>query len=174
VEYKLRSNAEKIALAVETEGEGQLKVTIGDKQYDAGYQRISDNYLHLTVNGRQVNAFVAATPAGKAITVNGRTWLFEDETARSTRARRGTQGGPQKVSPPMPAVVTKILIATGETVERGQGLLVVSAMKMDTTLTAPFDGVVTRINCAEGDKVTPKQVLVDIDAVKGGASETAS
>ena len=73
----------------------------------------------------------------------------------------------------MPAVVTKILVSTGETVEQGQGLLVVSAMKMDTTLTAPFDGLVTRINCAEGDKVTPSQVLVDIDAAKGDEAESA-
>jgi biotin carboxyl carrier protein len=65
----------------------------------------------------------------------------------------------------MPAVVTKILVAEGETVEKGQGVVVVSAMKMDTTLAAPIDGVVARINVAEGDKVTPKQVLVDITPV---------
>lgn len=174
MEYKLTCNEEKITLAVETTGEGQFRAAIGDKQCDAAYQRISDNCLHLTVNGRQVNAFVADTPAGKAITVNGRTWLFEDETSRGTRARRGPQGSPQDVSPPMPAVVTKILVTTGEAVEKGQGLLVVSAMKMDTTLTAPFDGVVTKINCAEGDKVTPKQVLVDIEATKREASETVA
>jgi len=171
VEYKLRCNETQIALAVETTGEGQMKAAIGDKQYEAAYQRISDNCLHLTVNGRQVKAFMDDTPVGKAITVNGRTWLFEDETSRSTRARRGPQGSPQNVSPPMPAVVTKILVSTGEAVEKGQGLLVVSAMKMDTTLTAPFDGVVIKINCAEGDKVTPKQILVDIEAAK---SETSS
>jgi len=172
VEYKLTCNEEKITLAVETTGEGQFRAAIGDKQCDTDYQRISDNCLHLSVNGRQVNAFVADTPAGKAITMNGRTWLFEDETTRSTRTRRGTQGGPQNVSPPMPAVVTKILVTTGETVEKGQGLLVVSAMKMDTTLSAPFDGVVTKINCAEGDKVTPKQVLVDIEATEDETSKT--
>jgi 3-methylcrotonyl-CoA carboxylase alpha subunit len=59
-------------------------------------------------------------------------------------------------------------------VEQGQGLLVVSAMKMDTTLTAPFDGVVTQINCAEGDKVTPKQVLVDIEAAAGETHDNAA
>ena len=63
----------------------------------------------------------------------------------------------------MPAVVTQILVAQGQTVEKGQGLLVVSAMKMDTILTAPFAGVVTRINVTEGEKVAPKQVLVDIE-----------
>ena len=172
MEYKLRCNEDTLSLAVETAGEGQLKATIGDNQYEAAFQRITDNCLQLSVNGRQVSAFVAGTPTGKAITINGRTWLFEDETSRGTRARREPQGSPRNVSPPMPAVVTKILVTTGEAVEKGQGLLVVSAMKMDTTLTAPFDGVVTKINCAEGDKVTPKQVLVDIEAAKGAETDT--
>ena len=174
MEYKLKYNEETVALEVATKDEGRFKATIGDNQYEAGFQRISDNCLHLVVNGRQTMAFVADTTAGKAVTINGRTWLLEDESTRSSRGRSGPKSGPQAVTPPMPAVVTKILVYTGETVEKGQGLLVVSAMKMDTTLTAPFDGVVTQINCAEGDKVTPKQVLVDIDATKDGAADTAA
>ncbi|HOS98411.1 MAG TPA: acetyl-CoA carboxylase biotin carboxyl carrier protein subunit [Deltaproteobacteria bacterium] len=43
----------------------------------------------------------------------------------------------------------------------------VSAMKMETTLSAPFPGIVTRINCAEGDKVMPGQILVDIERDEG-------
>ena len=167
MEYKLKYNAETVTLAGETEGEGQFKATIGDSRYKVAFQRISDSRLQLVVNGRQAAAFAADTPAGKFVAVNGRAWLLEDDSTRSTRARSGSKSGPQVVTPPMPAVVTKILVSVGETVEKGQGLLVVSAMKMDTTLSAPFDGVVTGINAAEGDKVTPKQVLVDIAAAKG-------
>lgn len=164
MEYKLRYNEEKVALAIESDGEGQFKATIGDNQFEVTYQRISNSRPNLVVNGRQATAFVADTFGGKAVTVNGRTWFLEDESARSPRPRSGPQSGPKAVTPPMPAVVTKILVSTGETVEKGQALLVVSAMKMDTTLSAPFDGVVTQISCSEGDKVTPKQVLVDIEA----------
>ena len=163
VEYKLRYYEETVALDVKLEDEGEFKATIGDNHYETAFQRISDNCLHLIVNGRQTMAFVADTSAGKTVSINGRTWLLEDESARRARPKGGPKSGPKAVTPPMPAVVTKILVVAGETVEKGQGLLVVSAMKMDTTLSAPFDGVVTQINCAEGDKVTPKQVLVDIE-----------
>ncbi len=173
MDYKLRYNEETVPLAVEPGDEGQFKAAIGDNLYEAAFQRISDNCLHLVVNGRQTMAFVADTPAGKAVTINGRSWLLEDENTPSSRGRSGPKSGPKTVTPPMPAVVTKILVSAGETVEQGQGLLVVSAMKMDTTLTAPFDGVVTQINCAEGDKVTPKQVLVDIEAAEGEESSAA-
>ena len=64
----------------------------------------------------------------------------------------------------MPAVVVRILIQKGEQVEKGQGLVVVSAMKMETTLCAPFAGEVTAIHTSVGEKVAPGEILVEIKA----------
>ena len=172
MEYKLKSNEDVISLEVEADGDERFTVSIGEKRHDVIYRRISAHQVHLTVDGRQVMAFVADAPEGKTVMIGGRAWLLEDAAAQQTRRKGGRKNGPSQVSPPMPAVVTKILVAQGDRVEKGQGVVVVSAMKMDTTLTAPFDGVVTRINVAEGDKVTPKQVLVDIAPAE--AEETAS
>lgn len=172
MEYKLKNGEDVIKLDVETDGEERFHASIGERRYEVRYRRISDHQIHLTIDGRQVMAFVADTPEGKTVMVDGRTWLLEDAAARQTRRRGARQDGPKQVSPPMPAVVTKLLVAEGDRVEKGQAVVVVSAMKMDTTLTSPFDGVVTRINVAEGDKVTPKQVLVDIEP--SAAEETAS
>ncbi|MBI9087124.1 MAG: acetyl-CoA carboxylase biotin carboxyl carrier protein subunit [Desulfobacterales bacterium] len=104
--------------------------------------------------------------------INGRTWLVQDADAQPQQGRRrgGLKNGPTTVTPPMPAVVTRILVNEGDAVTKGQGVIVVSAMKMETTLNAPYDGRVTRINVAEGDKVAPKQILVDIEAAE--AAET--
>ena len=171
MEYKLKNNEDIIAVAVETDGDARFVAVIGEKSFDVAYRRISSHEMHLTVDGRQFTAFVADTPEGKAVMTKGRAWLLKEAPARGARPGKGLKGGTLTVSPPMPAVVTKILVAEGETVEKGQGVVVVSAMKMDTTLAAPFDGVVARINVAEGDKVTPKQVLVDITPVQ--ATEAA-
>ncbi len=170
MEYKLKHNEDMIALSVKSDGEARFTAVIGETSFDVAYRRISNHEIHLTVDGRQVAAFVADTPDGTAVMVKGRAWLLQEAPARGARPGKGLKGGPLTVSPPMPAVVTKILVAEGETVEKGQGVVVVSAMKMDTTLAAPFDGVVARINVAEGDKVTPKQVLVDITPVPANES----
>jgi len=162
VEYKFKNNEDIISLTVEADGDHSFEAAVGEDHHAVTFRRISDHRLHLTVDGRCVTAFVADTPEGKTVMVNGQSWLLEDAAASSSRRRGNRPDGPKQVSPPMPAVVTRILVATGDSVEKGQGLVVVSAMKMDTTLTAPFDGVVAAINVAEGDKVTPKQVLVDI------------
>ncbi|HPS94887.1 MAG TPA: biotin/lipoyl-binding protein, partial [Deltaproteobacteria bacterium] len=77
--------------------------------------------------------------------------------------RRGLKELPQEVTPPMPSVVVRIMVGEGDPVEKGQGVVVVSAMKMETTLQAPFKGKVLKVNAAEGDKVMPGQILVDIE-----------
>ncbi len=163
MDFRLKHKEETIALAVEASGEGGFAAAIGDRRVAVSFARISEHQMRLTVDGRQVLAFVAETPDGKAVMVDGRTFLLADERASGARPRSGAANGPKTVTPPMPAVVTQILVAQGQAVEKGQGLLVVSAMKMDTLLTAPFAGVVTRVNVAEGEKVAPKQVLVDIE-----------
>ena len=53
--------------------------------------------------------------------------------------------------------------AEGDIVKKSQPLIIVAAMKMETTLTAPYDGKVAKINVAEGDKVGARQVLIDLD-----------
>lgn len=173
MDLRLKYNEETITLGVEPAGDDSFSVAIGDRKMDVAFERISDHLLRLTVDGRQTMAFVAETTEGKAVMVDGRTYMLADDRASSSRARAGAKTGPKAVTPPMPAVVTRILVSQGESVEKGQGLLVVSAMKMDTVLTAPYDGIVTGINVAEGEKVVPKQVLVDIEAAAadGAANE---
>ncbi|MCP4623272.1 MAG: biotin/lipoyl-binding protein, partial [bacterium] len=70
---------------------------------------------------------------------------------------------PDTITPPMPSVVASILVEAGERIEKNQNVVVLSAMKMETTLVAPFAGKVTRVNVAEGDKVMPGQILIDIE-----------
>jgi acetyl-CoA/propionyl-CoA carboxylase, biotin carboxylase, biotin carboxyl carrier protein len=162
VQYKLEVNRKPIALEVEIQGDNRFTALIDGKNHQTRYAKISDNTIQLTVDGRQTMAFVADTPEGKAIMVDGRVWLIEDAAAPRNRRKGGPSKEPTDVSPPMPAVVTKIMVAVGDTVVKGQGVVVVSAMKMDMILSAPYDGVVERINAAEGEKVAPTQVLVDI------------
>jgi len=64
------------------------------------------------------------------------------------------------------------MVSEGDDVEKGQGVVVVSAMKMETTLQAPFKGKVVQINVAEGDKVMPGQILVDIEREKEADSSS--
>ena len=63
----------------------------------------------------------------------------------------------------MPGRVVKALVAEGDTVEAGQPVIIVEAMKMENEVTAPGPGVVRRINVSQGDTVDAGAVLVELE-----------
>jgi 3-methylcrotonyl-CoA carboxylase alpha subunit len=62
----------------------------------------------------------------------------------------------------MPGRIRKTLVEPGDSVERGQVVLVLEAMKMEHAIRAPRDGTVTRLDHAEGDLVEAGTVLAEI------------
>jgi biotin carboxyl carrier protein len=71
--------------------------------------------------------------------------------------------GRQQVAAPMPGKIVRILVQAGETVESGQGLVVVEAMKMQNEIRSPKNGRVEKIVAKEGDTVNAGDVLVWVD-----------
>ena len=70
---------------------------------------------------------------------------------------------PGDVAAPMPGRVTAILVGVGDTVAKGQTVLVVEAMKMETQIHAPIAGKVTAVLVAAGDAVNPDETLLRIE-----------
>jgi len=163
MEYKLRIDEEvKTVEVTATEG-NVIQATLDQESMDVSYTLVSDHQIHLSMNGVNVNAYVMDGPEGKTVLIHGVPYLVEDaQTLKTIRKRRGTHL-PTEVTPLTPSVVIALLVKTAETVKKGQGVIVLSAMKMETTLTAPFDGVVTAINVAEGESVSPGHILIDIE-----------
>jgi biotin carboxyl carrier protein len=99
------------------------------------------------------------------VVVKGHSYEIEDadRMEESLPGKKSFVNMATIVASPMPAVVIGILVKPGDRVEKGQGLVIVSAMKMETTLFAPFAGMVSGINAKLGDKVMPTHILVDIE-----------
>lgn len=99
----------------------------------------------------------------------GRTWVAIDglvvvaEMPVATSRPRAGAAGRDALSAPMPATVIAVQVAVGDTVEAGDTLVLLEAMKMEVPLRAPHAGVVTVLRCAPGDLVQPGGALVDIE-----------
>ena len=63
----------------------------------------------------------------------------------------------------MPGKIIQVLVSEGDSVIKGQALVVMEAMKMEQTMTAPADGVVASVRVAEGDQVDAGAALIVID-----------
>jgi len=164
MKYNLEIKGEAEALLVEQQDGGGMVITAAGKQRTVTARRIDTHRLVLNVDGAIRNVFLGGNDAAKQIVIDGVAYGVADADAKAMAAATGgtDRETPREVTPPMPAVVVKVLVALAQDVQKGEGLVVVSAMKMETTLSAPFDGQVTGINAAEGDKVMPGDILVDL------------
>jgi biotin carboxyl carrier protein len=173
--YTVRIAGADIPMNADLSDEGIVTATIGEKSVIVRFSVVSPNQIHLDVDGTGVNVYLADDHEGKLINVHGTTYLVQDTEALAQTANRGRalKELPQEITPPMPSVVVRIMVGQGDLVVKGQSVVVVSAMKMETTLQAPFGGKVLKINAAEGDKVMPGQILVDIERQAGDRKEPA-
>jgi acetyl-CoA/propionyl-CoA carboxylase biotin carboxyl carrier protein len=72
-------------------------------------------------------------------------------------------GGDGTISAPMQGTIVKVLVGEGDSVETGQAVLVLEAMKMENTINAETSGTVREIRVGEGDTVGTGDVLVVIE-----------
>jgi 3-methylcrotonyl-CoA carboxylase alpha subunit len=83
--------------------------------------------------------------------------------AAAAPKRRAKTSAGHSVTAPMPGTVIKINVRIGDTVSKGDTLVVLEAMKMELPIRAPGDARVKAIECREGDLVQPDTVLVEFD-----------
>jgi len=166
LKYRLKSGEQTSEIEVSSAGNPQdLRIAMAGKAFDVSFQRISEDCLWMVVDGKATKAFVVRAGEGTLVFVAGRSYLVEDadRLAMQAQGRGGHEETPKEVTPPMPSVVVRILVSEGAAVKKGQGLIVVAAMKMETTLAAPFDGKVRKINASINQKVAPGDLLVEIE-----------
>lgn len=89
----------------------------------------------------------------------------QDEWERrlaNIQRKAAAETGNTIVRAPMPGAVVNIEVEAGATVRRGQGLIILSAMKMENEIRSPRDGRIVAIHVGQGDKVEQHAELVTI------------
>ena len=89
-----------------------------------------------------------------------------DKAIAPTRAPhpKAEEGNPKHVGAPMPGVVSSVRVQVGQTVEKGDALLSLEAMKMETTVFAERAATVAKIAAATGTQVDTKDLLIEFAA----------
>jgi pyruvate carboxylase len=93
-----------------------------------------------------------------------RSVTISDRSAASTREARprAEAGNPSHVGAPMPGVVTIVLVREGQSVEKGQALLAIEAMKMETQLHAEHSGKIDSVLIRPGAQIDAGDLLIVI------------
>lgn len=128
----------------------EFKFKISGKDYTATVEDLNGGQMKVTVNGQTYQVEVPQTKA---------------QAPRVATAAAGAQtGGPKNVNSELPGTVTKINVANGQHVNRGDVLLVIEAMKMANDIVSDVDGTVQRVAVTPGQSVNQGDLLVEMVA----------
>ena len=122
--------------------------------------------LNVRVDGQVVDLTTEGEPPELGAVASGhRSYVrVESERMRSAdQAKKKTaSGGDKVVKSPMPGRVVKVLVAAGDVVDAGRGLLVLEAMKMENEVRARVAGTIATVHVAAGAAVEGNATLVTL------------
>lgn len=144
-------------------------ITVNGSPLNWDMVKISDGYFHILYQNKSYRAeVVKADYEAKVFTVkiNGRSYPVEVKDKFDLLLEKlgmdDTSGSKiNSVRAPMPGLIVELKVGTGDSVNPGDPLLILEAMKMENILKATGTGIVKSVKVKRGDSVEKGQVLVE-------------
>ncbi len=141
-------------------------MTIGGREFDVEVGDVGSSPVTVIVDGTEYEVEIPSAPAERIAPIR--------DAQRSPRPPRrpaaqprpstgGTSTADGVVRAPMPGRIVRVNVSGGESVERGQALVVLESMKMENTVASPKDGVVKTVYVSADDSVQHGQSLVELE-----------
>jgi biotin carboxyl carrier protein len=152
-------------LEVQDLGDGRYRIQIDGNERIVDSQQAGQGTFSLLIDNATAEVSVMSRGDEFTVAVNGRTHHLKllDERALRRRAGKAAGDGAHEIRAAMPGKVVAVLIEKGAKVERGQGLLVIEAMKMENEIAAPRAGTVTELRVSPGQAVEAGELLARVD-----------
>lgn len=141
----------------------EYKYKINGNQYNVTVNDIEDNIAHVEVNGTPYKVELDRPAPVKPKVITRPAAAPRTESGAPVVARPTSPVGKGAVKSPLPGVILDIQVAVGDTVKKGQTVVILEAMKMENNINADRDGKVTVINVNKGDSVLEGTDLVVIE-----------
>jgi biotin carboxyl carrier protein len=135
------------------------KFTISGNNYTVNIKSFEDNIAEIEVNGTpytvEMEQEIKTTKTPKLIRPEKPVQMPPTEIQKGS--------GLSKITAPLPGTVFKIITNVGDTVKKGETVLVMEAMKMENNILAEKEGIVKKILVKEGDSVLQGDLLIEIE-----------
>ena len=162
LEFNIENKPHKLRIEFK---DGQYRIGLDGKEYAVDSTVVSENCLSMLVDGKTYTVYFAETNGKKYVSVGGEQFCIEEAESEASAASRADATAVDEApvaASPMPGKVVKILVKLGDEVEKGQGLVIVEAMKMENEIKSPVKGVVDKVNFKAGDLVDAAQPILEI------------
>jgi glutaconyl-CoA/methylmalonyl-CoA decarboxylase subunit gamma len=136
-----------------------FEFTISGNTYEVEIKKFEENIAKIEVNGTPYKVEVhRKIPTSKTPTLIRKPI---PDTGPGEIKRQ--EAGVYKVISPLPGIIIQMNVKVGDTIRKGQSILIMEAMKMENSINAEKDGVVTRILKSTGDSVLQGDLLIEAD-----------
>jgi biotin carboxyl carrier protein len=122
-----------------------LRITIGNRSYEVTVEDLSEG-------GQAIPTPRGVVPAAAPLS-----------TPTPVASSSPQDAGPGSVISPMAGSILTVLVKVGDSVTKGQPLLILEAMKMENQISAPRAGTVKSVDAAEGTSVAEGHVLMTLE-----------
>jgi glutaconyl-CoA/methylmalonyl-CoA decarboxylase subunit gamma len=140
----------------------KYKFTIRGNDYDVEIKEIEGGIAKIEVNGTSYEVQIQ----NKEIKTSKTPTLVRQEAPvdrKDSKIKKTVTSRAYAVKSPLPGSIFKILKQVGDAVKRGEGILIMEAMKMENKITAEKDGIISSIKVKVGDTVLQNDVLAEIE-----------
>ncbi len=142
--------------------DGRFAVTFDEQALELQLIAVEGADVHFSCDGLTERAVMVRDQAHLLFRYRGSAYRILDHTYAAA-AREGEAGGDGKIRASMNGRVVAVQVSVGDTVEAGQPVLTLEAMKMEHVHVTPIAGEVVAINVAEGEQVAAARVVAEIE-----------
>lgn len=148
----------------EKKEENLFSVKINDEMTDFNIIPITENIYRISENNKNQLIYIASNDENYYIFVDGELIEVQKQSETDIDIER-TDNSLNKLilKPPMPGSIVKVEVEIGQEVNEGEPLIILEAMKMETTLYSSISGIITEVNVKAGEQVPADKVLIVVE-----------
>lgn len=170
IRQRYRHRHRTLAIELQRAGEGRFLANVDGVESQVEARLVDSSTVHIVIDGVARTARVARVGDSYQVALGGQAYLLWPEAG----AADGTTGHAVPVSPqiiaPMPGKVLRVLVREGQEVARGDGLLILEAMKMENRIVAEAPATIRQVHVEEGQMVEGGSLLVEVEYLPGEKS----
>jgi 3-methylcrotonyl-CoA carboxylase alpha subunit len=164
VQFSLALRAQQHSVAIESGPRDPTTITVDEVSMEVAHVTRADGSIAASLDGVRVKARAFVYEIHAHVWLDGEHYEFLHEDPRSKEFSASASRG--DLTTPLPGVVAAVAVTAGQIVAAGDVLMVIEAMKMEHTITAPYAGTVQSIHFARGDRVPEGSALLELAAEK--------
>ena len=131
----------------------RYRLKVGEREFSIDVQELAADRYTVAVGGESYEVTLADDESSSAPSMSIAPRAAPLATATPAPKPVATSGGKGALTAPMPGVILEVKVKPGDTVERGQPVAVLDAMKMHNVVASPHAGVVAEVLVAAGQTV---------------------